>query len=414
MLTPLFSPKRKMRVAGFMSGTGSNLRTILENQKESNYEIVMIYSNAAAEKTCKGRQISEEYGIPYYCRDIKEYYKEKECSDLRDMSIRAEYDEKTVSILEKNSIDAVALCGYLSVVTKAIYDKFLTVNIHPADLRILDSEGNRRYAGCMKEKCVEKAAHDKRDEFRSTIHLVNDEVDGGIILTVSEPVDMSPEGVLKTFENLNKKGCAAYAETLKKLSRGHYWVDKEEQVSIDLVEEKQLIRDRMNDIRNSMSPDEVKTKSLQVEKNLLKMKEFSDAENVAFYLPIKNEVDVLETILKTLDSGKGAFVPVLRNGELIPSRLKSMDSLKKGTFGILEPEDPELVNPETLDLVVVPGVAFDREGNRLGRGRGFYDRFLKKTRAFKIGVAYETQILDKIRKSHEDVKMDKVVTDRNV
>ena len=403
-----------MRVAGFLSGTGGNLRAILENQKRSNYEVVMIYSNVSDEKKCKGRQISEEYGIPYYCKDIKEYYQEKNCPDLRNMDVRSEYDQKTSLILEKHSVDAVVLCGYLSVVTERIYGKFLTVNIHPADLRVLDSEGNRRYAGCMKEKCIEKASDDKRTEFCSTIHLVIGELDGGIILTVSEPVSMSPEGVLKTFENLNRKGCIAYAEVLKKASQGCYWIDEKEQFAIDLVEEKQLIRDRMKEIRDRMNSEEAKAKSLQAEKNLSKVKEFSDADNVMFYLALKKEVDVSETILRRIDSGKNVFVPVLKNGEILPSRLRSLDGLKKGKFGISEPENPEFVDPEFLEVVLVPGTAFDREGNRVGHGKGFYDNFLKKTRAFKIGLAYETQILDKIRTSPEDVKMDKVVTDRIV
>ena len=411
MLTPLFRPEKKMRVAGFMSGTGTNLRSILENQKESNYEVVMIYSNVADETKCKAKQISREYGIPYYCRDIKDYYREKKCSDLRDMGVRAEYDQETVLILEKNSVDVVALCGYLSVLTSEIYGRFVTVNIHPADLRVLDSGGKRAYAGCVKEKCLEKAARDNKEEFFSTIHLVNGEVDGGIILSVSEPVRKSLEGIPETFAELNKKGCLAYAQTLKKVSEGRYWIDEEEQLAIDLVEEKQLVRDKMRSVRAGMNPEQVKKSSIQVMENLSKVKEFSDAGSVMFYLPLKNEVDISELVLKTIGSGKKVFVPVIRKDLILPAEISSLDGLKKGSFGVSEPGDPCFADPEVLDVVVVPGIAFDGEGNRIGYGRGFYDRFLKKTEAFKIGLAYEIQVLDKIRAMPDDVKMDMVVTD---
>ncbi len=82
-------------------------------------------------------------------------------------------------------------------------------------------------------------------------------------------------------------------------------------------------------------------------------------------------------------------------------------------FGIGEPTGPVYTDLEAIELIIVPGVAFDRKGNRMGRGRGFYDRLLKTTpKALKIGVAYDFQMLDSIPVEPFDVKMDRIITEQ--
>ena len=84
--------------------------------------------------------------------------------------------------------------------------------------------------------------------------------------------------------------------------------------------------------------------------------------------------------------------------------------LELGAFHIEEPTGDNIADPEEIELVVVPAVAYDRRGNRLGRGKGFYDRFLASTKATKIGVGYEFQLLDEIPAEAHDVPMDMVIT----
>ena len=88
--------------------------------------------------------------------------------------------------------------------------------------------------------------------------------------------------------------------------------------------------------------------------------------------------------------------------------------LELGAFHIEEPTGDNTVSPEEIELVVVPAVAYDRQGNRLGRGKGFYDRLLATTRATKIGVAYEFQIVDEIPCEPHDVKMDMVISQSGI
>ena len=85
-----------------------------------------------------------------------------------------------------------------------------------------------------------------------------------------------------------------------------------------------------------------------------------------------------------------------------------------GSFHIEEPTGDDLIDPDKLELIVTPGVAFDSKGNRLGRGKGYYDRLPATTKATKIGVAYHFQIVDELPAEPHDVPMDIVITDRTV
>jgi len=101
---------------------------------------------------------------------------------------------------------------------------------------------------------------------------------------------------------------------------------------------------------------------------------------------------------------------------LLHSEIKSFDELKKGTFGILEPPQDRFrkVRISEFDLVIVPGIAFDLTGHRIGFGGGFYDSFLGSITATKIALAYEFQIVDEIPTRAEDVKIDILVTEKSV
>ncbi len=196
-LQPLYTPKSEpMRVAAMMSGTGSNLRRVLELQEQLEkqgkrlFEVVMIFSDAADEKVCNAGKIAEEYAIPYYCSDMKEYYRRKGRSDRKDMKIREEYDSEAARLLRVHKADVVALCGYMSIITKPVIGSFLTINVHPADLRIKDVAGRRKYAGLGGSDCVKKAVIEGEGEIRSTTHIVTEEVDGGQLLLVSKPVSL--------------------------------------------------------------------------------------------------------------------------------------------------------------------------------------------------------------------------------
>ncbi len=130
--------------------------------------------------------------------------------------------------------------------------------------------------------------------------------------------------------------------------------------------------------RMALSQHEVDSKSKQICKRLIEMPEFFQAQTVKFFIGLRNEVATCEAILKALSLGKRVVVPItdIPNRKLTPSQIFNYpEELHPGAYGILEPR-PEAVRPvppQEIDLVGIPGVAFDQKGNRLGFGGGFYD-----------------------------------------
>ena len=128
------------------------------------------------------------------------------------------------------------------------------------------------------------------------------------------------------------------------------------------------------------------------------------------------EVRTEAAVRDALAAQKKVVVPIsdLDNERILPSKLESLDALRPGAYGILEPILREEVKAGEIGLVIVPGLAFDEEGNRIGYGMGFYDKFLKRVSGKKIGLAYEMQIVDKIRTAEKDVCVDKIITEERV
>ncbi len=417
----LYKPKNEpMRVAAFVSGAGSNLAKILEMQKrlgdDCPFRVVLVFSDVKDDKKCNAKKIAKDQGIAYYCIDIKDYY-ESRGKDRKDMAARRDYDRETAKILKKEKTDAVAMCGYMSITTSEIFGNFLTFNVHPADLRVLDGNGRKIYAGCKGEGCVRKAIENRAKEMRSTTHLVTEEVDGGPILMVSEPVLI--DRTLSDSENLERLKAQGdwkvYPETIKRLAEGMLWAD-ESGVIIDVFEEKRLLREGMRKLRERLSDNDVKEKSSAIIKRLLQREEYGKAKTVLFYMGVNKEVKTEEAVKASLDAGKTVAVPVsdLENRRITPVKINSLTSLKPGAYGILEPEGGKELDAAEIEIAVIPGLAFDSDGNRLGYGLGFYDRFLKKISAKKIALAYDIQIVDRVLSTENDVPMDLIITEAQV
>jgi 5-formyltetrahydrofolate cyclo-ligase len=154
-------------------------------------------------------------------------------------------------------------------------------------------------------------------------------------------------------------------------------------------------------------------KSRVIRDKLLRNKVFEKAKIVMFYIAFGGEVNTEEMIRKAKKIGKLICVPVCRKDKetMQPAILEDHSKLKKGPYGVLEPVSEALVKPEDLDLVIVPGLAFDKKGNRLGRGKGCYDRFLStlSDNTPSIGLAFDFQILPLIPTTEHDVSVKKVI-----
>ena len=182
--------------------------------------------------------------------------------------------------------------------------------------------------------------------------------------------------------------------------------------------EKSLLRKRLLEETSSYNLEELQRRSESVARNLQNLPLYKEANCVMFYYPLKREVNLLGAIREALKQKRVCFPVVdLKEGSLIPYEVKDLaKDLVKGPLEIMQPdrERAKEVELRALDVVIVPGLAFDRKKSRLGRGKGFYDRFLKrldkKTR--KVGVAFDFQLIPSVP-THppRDEKVDLVVTE---
>lgn len=154
-------------------------------------------------------------------------------------------------------------------------------------------------------------------------------------------------------------------------------------------------------------------KSKLIKKKLFGVSVFKKAKHIMFYIAFGKEVNTEEMMRKAKKLGKKVYVPVCKKDRITlrPCILEDNASLKKGPYGICEPVIKKSIPPEKLDLVIVPGIAFDKKGNRLGRGRGCYDRFLAKIPKDTptIGLAFDFQIVPSLPRQTHDVSVNKII-----
>jgi 5-formyltetrahydrofolate cyclo-ligase len=150
--------------------------------------------------------------------------------------------------------------------------------------------------------------------------------------------------------------------------------------------------------------------------------EYVAARTVLFYLDVRAEVRTRHYLPTALDHGKRIIVPYCVDGELELFHLENMNELEVGMYKILEPRSQlrgltsKRVDVRDLDLVMVPGVAFDRRGGRMGHGKGYYDKLLEHARADTplVALAFECQLFPEVPMQSHDVFMDKIITEQAV
>lgn len=181
------------------------------------------------------------------------------------------------------------------------------------------------------------------------------------------------------------------------------------------------IRKKILSIRNSMPQDEVKDKSKKIIDKLISLDDYKNSHTVFIYMSFGNEVITYDLIKTMISEGKRVVIPYTdtKNTVLIPSEIKSLEEdLVLNSFGYYEPvfEKIKTVEPEEFDLIVNPGVVFDRQLNRVGYGKGYYDRILvrKRNGVKAVAVAFELQVLDEVPAEVHDIKMDMIITEENI
>ncbi len=168
-------------------------------------------------------------------------------------------------------------------------------------------------------------------------------------------------------------------------------------------------------IRNSL-PDEMLDKmSDDIQKKIIGMDEFTKANTVAVYHSIGSEVRTSKILDKVLQMNKKLVLPKVVDGTTIVfAHVKDLHSdLEVGKYKIMEPKD-HCEQIENIDLVLVPGIAWDRQGYRIGYGHGYYDRYLAKLQSVSIGLTYDFQLFDEVQHGKNDFRVNMIVTDKRI
>ncbi|MBU0706013.1 5-formyltetrahydrofolate cyclo-ligase [Patescibacteria group bacterium] len=163
--------------------------------------------------------------------------------------------------------------------------------------------------------------------------------------------------------------------------------------------------------RNALTLEERESKSGKIISSLEKSEVFRSADRILCYYSVGTEVETTGFIEKWIRQKEILLPSLSDDSSFIALPVTSVDELRPNRFDIPEPPQSGLVNPKP-DLIIVPGVAFDRKGNRIGMGKGYYDRYLAdKKKVLKVALAFSEQILDSVPKEPYDEAVDWIITE---
>ena len=253
-LTPLFDPEKKrrpMRIAAFMSGSGTNIINLIEREQflkaregSSPFAVVFIFSDTS-DGSCHGEKIAHEAGIPYVSYDIRAFHRlrglKRTVATAEGLSARKEFDNAADTLIKAFEIDVIALGGYMSFITLG-----RCVNVHPADLSISTSDGKRKYVG---DHAVLDAISAGETVLRSSTLWTDQGVDTGPLLMVSDPLAVElPEPLESLLKNRDRLIQVAgehqqrlkeagdwkiFPRTIEMIALGRFALDEHNRVYVD-------------------------------------------------------------------------------------------------------------------------------------------------------------------------------------
>jgi len=175
--------------------------------------------------------------------------------------------------------------------------------------------------------------------------------------------------------------------------------------------DKNQIRESLLEKRNKLTKEKVIEKGNLVKDKLFSLEEYKKAKTVMFFVSFRKEVYTHDAIKEALKD-KTVIVPKIIDFEVVPCIINDFNKLEEGKYRILEPV--EVDKADKIDLILVPGMAFDKKGFRIGYGHGYYDRFLKDKGALKIGLCMDFQIIDKMEHKAWDIPMDMIISEKQI
>lgn len=185
------------------------------------------------------------------------------------------------------------------------------------------------------------------------------------------------------------------------------------------MKDKVEIRNYIKQLKKNLTMDEVRERSHHIAVNFFSQQCYKDAENIYLYVSYNQEVDTKFMINKVLKDGKRVAVPRVIDEVMEFHEITNLNQLSVGAFGILEPNVENLVSNDpvwkTKNIMIVPGLAFDKQGGRIGYGGGYYDRYIQKYRdqiQLKLALAYDFQVFEHIETESFDENIDGIITDK--
>ena len=177
------------------------------------------------------------------------------------------------------------------------------------------------------------------------------------------------------------------------------------------MQTKKELRKEIRLLKKQYSEIKLKELSQGIMRKLLELSCVKNANTIMLYCSLPDEVYTLDAIHELHSKGKRIILPAVVSETEMEARLYEGDGdLRIGSFNIMEPCGKEFSRYGEIDVIIVPGMGFDRNGNRLGRGKGYYDRFLEKLDGvYKIGVCFPFQMFSEIPADGHDIKMDMII-----
>ncbi len=180
-----------------------------------------------------------------------------------------------------------------------------------------------------------------------------------------------------------------------------------------MINEKKDFRKKYREIRKNIDDKKREKENQEIFSDFLELNEYKNAKSVFIYVSYGDEVETLSIIEKILADGKRVSVPICHkeSHHMSAVLIDSLNCLKKGVYGILEPDANGIIlEKEDIDLIVVPGLCFSEDGYRIGYGGGYYDRFLDGYKGVSVGLAFSECIAEKVPTEKTDKRVDIVIT----
>ena len=175
---------------------------------------------------------------------------------------------------------------------------------------------------------------------------------------------------------------------------------------------KKALRNKIKEQKRQVPEEELAFLSEKISERIYSDEMVEKSQFIMAYCSLPDEVESMRLIDRLYRRGKTILLPVVMGDDMVLRRYAGRESMNRGAFNIWEPAGEEFVDYDKIEMALVPGVAFDRSGHRLGRGKGYYDRFLPMIpQAEKVGVCFGFQMVSEVPCESFDIVMDRVITE---